>query len=736
MCLRSFFLWLVFLWLILPVASCPRSVSQVVSHDANKPKIGLALEGGAALGLAHIGVLQWLEEHRIPVNYVAGTSMGGLIGGVYATGKSPDEIKELVQRINWDDVLRGQIPFQDLSYRRKEDAEDYPNGLEFGIKKGIRFPAGFNSGLQVGLILDSIALPYSEMKTFDEMPIPFACVATDLVSGKEHVFRDGSIGQALRATMSIPGVFTPVRTDTSIFVDGGLLDNLPVDVARAMGAELVIAVHLQTKSTEAKESLNSFAVLGRSMAVTIHANELRSMEQADILISVPLEEFGSSDYAKSAAIIRAGYESAARKAALLSQFSLDDAGWQQYLSQRAARQKNAPIPQFIEVTGTKPALAREIQNQLSGNDLGKPVDTSSLGLQLTRLAGVGRYSRLGYRMVERDDQQGLLVAADEKEYGPPLIRPIIIIDGTEPKNVQFALGGRITFLDVGSFGTEWRNDIILGSEYGVRSEFFHPLGEDLGWFIAPRAFASNTQENYYTGSNLIAEYRNRLAGAAFDIGNLFSRSSELRLGYEAAEQKFSPYVGSPTFGTLQGRIGTTSLRFNRIGRDEPVVPRSGLDLHFRTNWYDSSPGAKSPFALSEIQTIWFKPVSIPASVFISVWGGTTFTYRQVGFPPFSLGGAPNLLAYGTNEFLTRQYSLLKAGYIHKLTSLPPLIGRNIYVIGIYEVAKVWYVPGVSPWPNDIAGGLVVNTIFGPVLVGAAYGATGHHKFFYQLGRVF
>src|SRR5579864_9517057 len=156
------------------------------------PKIGLVLEGGAALGLAHIGGIRWLEEHRIPVSYVAGTSMGGLVGGLYATGNSPDEIQKLVDGIDWDVVLRGEVPYRDLSFRRKQDAEEYPNGLEFGIKSGIRFPEGFNSGHQVGLILDQIAVPYSAVSSFDELPIPFACVGTEMVHDKAHVFRDGS----------------------------------------------------------------------------------------------------------------------------------------------------------------------------------------------------------------------------------------------------------------------------------------------------------------------------------------------------------------------------------------------------------------------------------------------------------------------------------------------------------------------------------------------------------------
>ncbi len=210
-------------------------------------KVGLVLEGGGALGLAHIGVITWLEEHRIPVSYVAGTSMGGLVGGVYATGRSPAEVRELVSTIPWNTVLRGQVPFQNLTYRRKEDDYFYPGSIEFGLKKGLQFPDGFNSGQEVQFILDRVALPYSTMESFNDMPIPFGCVATDLITAKPYVFRSGSLSTALRSTMSLPGIFSPVKADGQVFADGGLLDNLPVDVAKQMGAELILAIHLETQ---------------------------------------------------------------------------------------------------------------------------------------------------------------------------------------------------------------------------------------------------------------------------------------------------------------------------------------------------------------------------------------------------------------------------------------------------------------------------------------------------------
>src|SRR5271169_5256741 len=268
---------------VLGAGNFARSQELPRRDQTSHPKLGLVLEGGGALGLAHIGVITWLEEHRIPVNYVAGTSMGGLVGGVYATGRTAAEVREVVNGINWDQVMSGQTPFNDLSFRRKQDAHDYPSSLEFGLRKGLQFPAGFNSGQQVSLILDRVALPYSEIPSFNDLPIPFACVATDLLSGKAHVFRDGPLALALRSTMSLPGIFTPVRAGDHIYADGGLLDNLPIGVAKEMGADVVLGIHLEVAPLNPEKPLSTFTVLGQAISVVIAANELRSMEQADLL---------------------------------------------------------------------------------------------------------------------------------------------------------------------------------------------------------------------------------------------------------------------------------------------------------------------------------------------------------------------------------------------------------------------------------------------------------------------
>ena len=344
--------------LLLLFATVPLQAQNPPAEEAGaKPrqKIGLVLEGGGALGLAHIGVLQWLYQHHVPVDLVAGTSMGGLVGGFYATGRTPDQIQQLIQNVDWDQALSGQLPFRDLSYRRKEDAVQFPTRIEFGLRKGIQLPEGFNAGQQVSFILDHVTLPYSEIKSFNDLPTPFACVATELNTGKQHVFHDGSLSLALRATMSLPGIFTPVRAGNNLYADGGLLNNLPVDVAQNMGAQLTVAVYLQTASFNAQQPLYSFSVLGQSLSVMIAANELKSMQMADVLVTVPLEKYTALDYDKAAEIIRLGYEAAESKSAILSKLAVDDAAWKQYLERREGRTRKHLYPsssRYGYLTGT------------------------------------------------------------------------------------------------------------------------------------------------------------------------------------------------------------------------------------------------------------------------------------------------------------------------------------------------------------------------------------------------
>ncbi len=701
-----------------------------------RPKVGLVLEGGGALGLAHIGVIQWLEEHRIPVNYVAGTSMGGLVGGIYATGYTAAEVKELVETIHWDQVLQGQTPYKDLSFRRKQDAVEYPNHLEFGLRKGLQFPEGFNSGQDVVMILDRIALPYSEVKDFNDLPIPFACVATDLVTSQAFVFRQGSLSLALRSTMSLPGVFSPVRWEGHIFADGGLMDNLPVDVAQSMGADLTLAVHLETTKLDPTATLSSFGVLGRSVSVVVAANELRSIEKADILISVPLAGFDSLAYNRSEELIKMGYQAAEAKAAVLSALSVDEPTWQAYLTRRSGRRLTTPTPQFVKVVGTSPKLATAIEKDLNDN-IGKPVDTAALQNQLMDLKGDGRFSNLDYEMTNRDGKPGLLITGVEKPYAPPIVQPLLLLDGSSFGGVNFSMGARITFLDFGTYRAELRNDLIVGSQYGINSQYYRPFTASSKWFIAPNGFAEYTQYPIYQGDVFVSEYRRSSVGGGLQLGYEFDRVAQLTLGYTGAYQSFVPKIGNQTLlPNVSGRFGGTTLRWAWNGVDDPVLPRSGQYMDISGTWVDANPGAAHSFPMSEGRATKFIRVNDPSSLYFGARGGTTFGNERVGVPPFALGGPNAFAAYGQNELLTDQYYEFHAGYLRKLAGLPVMLGEGLYFNGLFEVGRVFAPPFRSQTPGDVVASLLVNTIFGPIQIGGAVGTAGHERVFFKLGRIF
>ena len=302
---------------------------------AHRPRIGLALSGGSAFGLAHMGVLRWFEQHRIPIDYIAGTSMGGLIAGLYATGRSPQEVEEFVGGLDWHFALDPKLPYRDLSFRRKQDERDFPTQMEFGIKKrSVRLPGGFNAGHGVGLILSRFTAPWEDLASFDEMPTPFRTVATDLRKGEEVVFDKGPLYDAVRATMSLPAVFSPVEWRGKLLVDGGLVNNIPVDLARKMGADIVIAVALDVpEDTAAYTSL--LGVARKSMSVLITLNERRSLAQADLILMPDLKGFDSMSYLEWQALSERGFQAAERKQAFLDRLAVSPGEYAAYAARRA-----------------------------------------------------------------------------------------------------------------------------------------------------------------------------------------------------------------------------------------------------------------------------------------------------------------------------------------------------------------------------------------------------------------
>jgi len=696
-------------------------------------KIGVALSGGGARGLAHIGVLQWMYENRIPVDYLAGTSMGGLVGAMYATGMSPEEMNDFVAHINWDEALQSEPSYGELSFRRKEDRDDYQVAIPLGLKHGLSGPNGFSAGLGVGLLLDRVSFPYSTVPSFDDLPTPFRCVATDMLTGRAVVLKDGSLAQALRATMSIPGVFTPVELNGKILADGGLVDNIPTDVVRDMHPDVVIAVNITTPLA-GRETLQSLlGVLNQTISVMTIAAERRGLSLADLAVIPDLGNYTSLDYDKFREIIRLGYEGAEKNADALRAYALSEADWQQYLADRASRRRTPEKQaEFVQVAGAGPdqrRLKRQVEKTTEG-----PLDLPRLENKLTQIVGQGRFDALDYEGFVQRGVPGLLIRAHEKTYGPPFLDLALNVEGSGVGDFNFAAGGRITFMDVRGRG-EWRNDLLLGSSDLAATEYYQPLGAS-HFFVAPYAFFSKAARNAFVENIRTAVYHDERGGGGFDFGYNTGLRSELRVGYEIFNGDLAPLIGSAGLPTISGDSGEVRLRFIFAGQDSPTVPSKGLRLVLSLSHVFNSPGTTSYIDQAEMQSVTFVPVSSKTSIFFGASGGTTFRRDAGPFQVFSLGGPFRLGAYTPDQFLGNHYGYLSLGFRRDLYHLPTPLGKKIYWGGWYEAGSAFNSPSSVQVLGSINLGIIADTIVGPIALGGAVSPTGETKVNFSIGRLF
>lgn len=707
---------------------------------ARRPRIGLALSGGGAMGLAEIGVIQWLEENHIPVDRIAGTSMGSIIGVMYAMGMSPAEIQKFAEKIDWDQAFLPEPVYQQLSYRRKQDRRDFLIDAPLGLKHGLKAPNGYNSGQGVGLLLDRIALPEYGVATFDDLPIPFRCVATDMLSGEGVVLRDGSLGQAVRASVAIPGVFTPVELNGRVLADGGMVQNIPVETVLAMNADAVIAVELQLARPDRAQLQTLTGVLSRALDVMITQNERRSLALAKAKVSIEVNGFSMTDYGRVSELVALGYRSAAAQGAGLLRYAIqDEAEWREYLTAREARRHRAPDRiQTIEVTGADSDTDNRIQHRLS-KALQGSLDLEKLDTQLTRIAGEGQFDWLGYEGFTRNGVPGLRVTTHEKSYGPPFVDLAVNVDGSGVAAFDFSAGARVTFMDIGHRGAEWRNDLLFGSSNLAASEFYQPLGQTR-LFVAPYAFASKYARNSFSGLTRVAVFGDERAGGGFDIGYDSGRRSEFRLGYEIFEGKLSPLIGDAGLPIIRGSTGELRARYVWDGQDSPSVPRAGTRLVVSAARVLQSPGLADPIGQLEVQTSSFIPIGPRTSLFFNISGGTTFRGSAGPFQVFSLGGPFRLGAYLPYEFVGNHYAYASFGFHREFYRLPQLVGGKVYWGGWYEAGSAFGTAARDPGPVAVRGtfnlGFIADTIVGPITLAGSVSPTGQSRVNFSVGRLF
>jgi NTE family protein len=715
-----------------------------IVREATRPTVGVAFGGGSARGIAHVGVIRWLEEHRIPIDVAAGTSMGGLVGGAYATGMEPDELQAFISTLDWDQLFGGST-FAHKNIRRKADARDYPSRLEFGLKGGIVPPTGINSGEYVDLLLGRIAAPYFDMEDFDDLPTPFRTVAVDLLSAQPVVIRSGSLADAMRATMSLPLIFPPVELNGQVLIDGGTMDNVPADVVKAMGADHVIAVNVGDLTDREGVSYTMLGVAGNTLDAMMRASTRRALTAADVVITVPLEKYGSLDWRRAPELIDEGYRAAEAMRDRLLPFAVSEADFEAWRRTRQARRlKDLPSPTFIDAEGFAKSDTRRL-NALMARHIGVPLDMKALEADLAIVSGLDRYETVTWRMV-RDGARGygLRVRGRAKTYAPPFMMLGLNLENTTSSDFRITATARYLAFDTVGSGSEWRLDGTVGSDPTLGTELYRPIGRT-PLFVAPYAGVVTRTFNVIDNEAVIARYRQRVSRVGLNVGVNLGAQSDVRVGTYVGRTTASITVGNPGFPELQGKETGGEIVWRLDTQDSPVVPSRGVLSNVRLSRIFNGPdvavnGATFDFASSVTQLtgvanqFW----SLDPRNRVFLYGGFGTSFGDVPLPTdqFALGMPFRLGAYNAGEIIGPNYYIGTGGYLRQVGRLPDFMGGSIFAGGWLENGDAFDEWSLAKWRTNGGVGVVMDTLVGPVIIAGSWGFDGRWRTYFAVGRVF
>ncbi len=718
--------------------------SALAQDDVPRPKVGLALGGGSARGLAHLGVLRWLDEHRVPVDVIGGTSMGGLLAGSLATGMTPAEIDALIDGLDWARVLSPDSPFGDKTFRRKEDAREFPSLLEFGLKGGFKLPGGLSPAEQVNLLFDRIALPYYGLDRFRDLPIPFACVAVDLRTSDTVVLDAGRLQDALRATMAIPGVFTPVRRGNQVLVDGGVLNNVPADIVKDMGADVVVAVDVGADLSQPKTSDTIFAVLGETLDVMMRAAARRALAAANIVIEPDLKGLSSTDFSRAVEFARRGYAAADANRERLLRLALSEADYRAHLAARQARRRTAvPVPAFLTIEGVTGAQASVVRRRMARH-VGRPIDTHAIDRDLTLLTGSDRYDTLTYRIEVLNGTPGLVVTAGLKAHAPPYLLLALDLQNSESSSVDASLRSRVTLFDVITPGSELRLDLGIGRTTRAGAELALSMGR--GFFVAPRASYNRDTVNVFVDQQIASEYQRTIRDFGADVGFTSGRSLEARLGYAYQRVDASVRVGAPTVPQVTGAQGFWRSQVVFDNQDNPVVPARGLYARAQLRKFTATArvGLPEPYGANpepddllsgDATGSMFVPAWGKGRFFVAAAGGSSFGDTTV-VNAFTLGGPLALSALQTDELRGSNFVLGHAGYFHEVARIFEGAAGRLYLGAWVENGATFERLAQAQIRTNLSGGLIMETLLGPTFLVGSVGNDGRHRIYIGLGPVF
>jgi NTE family protein len=731
------------------IRAAPAGASDPGPEADARPRICLVLSGGGARGMAHIGVLKVLEQLKIPIDCIAGTSMGAVVGGLYASGMSAERIEATMRSVDWQEAFRDAPPRQDLAFRRKQDDRNFLVRLPFGLKHGeVLLPRGLIQGQKLQEMLRSQTLPYSDTPSFDDLPTPFRAVATDLETGQVVVMDRGDLALAMRASMSIPGLFAPVEDQGRLLVDGGLTENLPMEVARAMHADVLIVVDVTFPLQPRQELNTALSISNQMLAILVRRDADRqkaTLRPGDTLIAPELGLISATEFSSVAKTIELGERAALAEAAKLASLSVDDAAYGRYLARRASHDSVEPVVRFVRVDDQSKPYEKTILAAMQPL-LQKPLDLDQLNARITEIYGLGDFETIDYSVVTEgegaDSRTGIEVRARRKSWGPNYVRFGLSLQDDFQGNTRYNAAARFLLTEIDSLDAEWLTDVQIGDNPKVITEFYQPLNADRTWFIAPSARIESSDLPVYLNDVEVADFRMRQAEADLDIGRELGNWGEIRSGIHRMNGATSLRFGDPGLVEQEFNNGEYFFKFSYDRLDNVNFPRDGQS--FSMQWDADRTSLGSNLSFDRFSADWLMARSLGRNT-VLLW--TSLGTRVDGKIPsnalqdfYSLGGFLNLSGLAPQSLAGPNYAIVRTIYFRKigrggegLFDFPAYLGVSLEAGNTYaERGDI----GFNSAHKDASVFLGLDTLLGPLYLGTGYDQIGHSAFYLFLGRTF
>ncbi len=706
---------------------------------AERHKIGLVLSGGGARGAAHIGVLKALEDNHIPIDYIAGTSMGSIVGGLYASGLSAQEIEEDLVSMDWNDKLSDAPSRSDKQIIRKVTEAQFSVSGRPGLDNGeLVLPQGLIQGQKILPELQRLTSHVTHIHDFSELPIPFNAVATDIVEGAMVVLDSGDLAVSMRASMAVPSIFAPTSIQDLLLVDGGLTNNLPVDVVRAMGAEIVIAVDISSP-LRGKEDVNNILDITDQLTrilTGVNSKESRSMlTEIDFLIEPPIGDYSAADFNDAQMIIPIVEQEALRQMKGLRRLALPPAEFAQHLADRKKVRPDAPRVGKVTLTNNS-GLKDEVLQEWIGTRSGSTLDLDRMDQDLNDVFALGNFQSVSYSLDHTSDGVDINLDAAAKSWGPNYLYLGLDLEGDLAGDslVNFSVGySKEEVTDKGAIWTSWAT---VGDEPGLETHLYLPLSHSLGPFAMVSAgFKRNDQAIYLPDDNdKIADYRILDAYVAGGLGWEFSRRSAFTLGFDRLEGEADLLVGDPRNPEPDYSDGGIWAQYRYDSLNDRYFPDSGSYVNVMARTSLEGLGADEQYERYGLSLAHFIPFKNHRFVF-AMQSGTTEGEGTVG-GLFTAGGGPTLLGLKRNQLIGPHLAVVQAYYYKEYTPAPFLSG---YIGGLLEYGGIYEERSDMLGSDSITSGSLwfgMDTPVGPFQIGIGATDGGDVNLFTRVGHLF